>query len=338
MRFRLSLSTVLLMLAATSAQAKVVLNVNEWPGYVSMNKEEFYKYAKSKGIEVELNVVKPDIATEEIMFNNLRSTDKAVDIATPTESFLPSRQGKILKLLAPVDPSKVDGYNNVPAQLRNSEFHISGGKHYGIVFMAGYYGLYYNSNVVKSAPTSWEILWSPEAAKKYSVSKDTYFVNAHIAQWTIDSKNIEHAYDETKMDDAKLRSKLKDLAKNAAHLWEGIGNTPEQLKDLHYTASWGFELPKEWKLARPAPGSPTWIDCLSITEKAAKDPKKLEAFYALASFLVRPETQEVYAQKLRAIPLTGKTDASAFDKKFYWHPLSDRAGNFMMNAWEAAKK
>lgn len=318
------------------AQDKVVLRINEWPSYVSMHKEAFEAYAKSKGMNVTLEVIKPDISDEQVIFDNVRTGN--VDVLTPTESFIHARQKKLLKLLAPVDVSKVVGYNNVPESLRNSPFHMEGGKHYGIVFMAGYYGLYYNTKTAKE-PKSWDVLFAPENKGKFSVSRDTYFVNAHIAQWSIDSTNIEAAYSADKMDAEKLSAKLKTLAGNAHHLWDGIGNKPESLSKLSYTASWGFELGPDWKLAFPAPGSPMWIDVLSITEAAAKDPKKLEAFYHLASFAVQADTQKVFAEKLRALPISskdGKLDLAKFDPRFFWRPLDDRTGNLLKKIWSEA--
>ncbi len=318
------------------AFAEVVLRVNEWPGYLSMQADAFHAYAKSKGLDVKLEVVKPDISDEQVIFENVRAGK--VDVLTPTESFLHARQKKLLNLLAPIDVSKVVGYDKVPSSLRTSPFHSEGGKPYGVVFMAGYYGLYYKHAKVKE-PKSWDVLWSDEAKGKYSVSKDTYFVNGHVAQWTIDGKNVEVAYDAGKIDKAKLAPKLKALASNAAHLWEGIGNSPEQLKNIDYTASWGFELGPDWKLAFPEPGSSMWVDVVSITKEAAKDPKKLEAFYALASFAVQPSVQKVFGEKLRALPLTsdsGAVDAKKFDARFFWRPLDDRTGNLLQILWKDA--
>jgi spermidine/putrescine-binding protein len=202
-----------------------------------MHKSAFEAFAKSKGMSIELQVVKPDITDDKVIFENVRQGK--VDVLTPTESFFFTRGKKLLNLVAEVDPAKVPGYEAIPSTLRNSEFHINEGKHYGIVFMAGYYGLYYNSKKV-SAPNQWDFLWSSEAKGKYSVSKDTYFVNAYISQWALDKKGIENAYDSSKFDKKKLGTKMLELAQNAHHLWEGEGNTKEQLDGITYTASWGF--------------------------------------------------------------------------------------------------
>ncbi|WP_141732250.1 ABC transporter substrate-binding protein [Oligoflexus tunisiensis] len=329
---------------------KVQLRINEWPTYVSMHKKEFEAFAKKKGLDVELIVVKPDISDEQVLFENLRKEE--IDVITPTESFIHARQGKLMNLIAPIDESKVEGYEVIPESLRKSKFHHDDkGKSYGVVFMAGLYGLYYNSEKVKTPPTSWDVLWSDAAKGKYSVSADTYFVNGHISQWTLDGQNIENAYDVDKMNKAKLQSKLDHLAKEAAHLWKGVGNTPDQLKNLNYTASWGFELPSNWRLAHPKPGSPMWVDVLSISKKAAANPKKLQAYYLLASFTNTKEAQHLFMQRLRAFPLNAQAkslmkpdeiatyrpgDNSLFDARFFWRPLTDRTGNTLMEMWKAA--
>lgn len=335
--FLLALGTAM----TAAAETKVTLNIVEWPGYLSMHNEGFVAFAKSRGYDVTIRVVKPDISDEDNLFNTLRS-NPTVDIVTPTESFLHSRGQKLLKLLNPVDPKKVENYARVPKMLRTSVFHRDrNGTDYGIVFMAGYYGLYYNTKFVSRAPDSWAVLWAPENRGKYSLSRDTYFVNAHIAQWTLDPAKPERAYDANLIDEQALGQKLTQLAKGASHLWEGEGNTPEQLKNLHYTASWGFELGPEWQLARPRPGSPMWIDVLSITEQAAHNPAKLAVFYLLATYVLQPEIQARFAQTLRSQPLTvaaGQVDPGLFNSRFYWHPLTERTANLLKNLWKTAQK
>ncbi len=326
------------LLTVNIANAKTVLRLNEWPGYVSMQKNEIIAYAKSKGMDIDFEIIKPDISDENSTFDNLRSGK--VDILTPTESFIQSRSGKILKLLAPVDSSKVAGYSAIPDSLRSSKFHQDKSNAYGVVFMAGYYGLYYNTKKVKEAPKSWDVLWSDAAKAKYSVSKDTYFVNAHIAQWVLDPKNPTNAYDASKMDPVALKAKLSTLAKNAKHLWTGIGNTPAQLNELDYTASWGFDVNDDWKLAIPAPGSPMWVDVLSISAEAAKDENKLKAYYLIAEFLVSKNAQKVFKEKLRAIPLVAESpvDLNLFNADFFWRPLDERTSNLLLNTWNEAQK
>lgn len=316
----------------------VVLRLNEWPGYVSMHKAEFEAFAKAKGVEVSIEVVKPDITDDLVIAETLRKG--GVDVLTPTEAFMHSHDDELIKLLAPVDPAKVPGYERVSESLRNSSYHRSGDKHYGIVFMAGYYGLYFNTAHIKDPPKNWDLLWKPEMKKKYSVSKETYFVNTYVASWVMDGKNIEHAYDIMKLNKDKMAKKVRELAVNAHHLWVGIGNTPEELKTIDYTASWGFELGPEWQLAFPGPGSSMWVDALSITTAAAKDPDKLKAYYLLASFLVQPESQEMFRKTLRALPLTvsGPMDLPQFDSRFFWRPMDTATSNGLLAMWEAAIK
>jgi len=349
----ITLALCLMGTTAFAANTQVTLVVNEWTGYLSMHSKAIKDHCSKKGMDIDILVGGPDISDEENLFNSLRAGVSVkgkdgklpVDIATPTESFLKSREGKILKLLAPVDTSKIEGYDKlIPAELRNSVSHIQDGKHYGVVFMAGYYGMYYNSAKVKKAPTSWDFLWSDAAKGKYSVSKDTYFVNGHIAQWAIDAsaKNVKNAYDIDKMDRDKLGQKLEALAQNAKHLWVGIGNSPEQIKDLEYTVSWGFDLGPEWKLALPAPGSSTWVDVLTLTNEAAKDANKLKAFECVSEFAITPKAQEIFKEKLRAVPISKDGGLSAaevkkyFNSDFFWKPLEDRTGNALKGLWDRA--
>jgi spermidine/putrescine transport system substrate-binding protein len=50
----------------------VPLNVLEWEGYISPLKEDFTAYAKSKDMDVDLNIIEPYITDPALIFNKMR--------------------------------------------------------------------------------------------------------------------------------------------------------------------------------------------------------------------------------------------------------------------------
>lgn len=207
----------------------------EWAGYVSFLKKDFEEYALKKKMKVEIEIVKPDITDENQLFGTIRETKKKVDICTPSCSFYRARREKLMKLLSPLDTSEVANYSKIPATLRNSKlFRDDEGRVYGIVFLAGPYGLAYNADKVRKVPDSWDILWSDESAGKYSVNEETAFVNGYISIWVERPEYPTVVYDIddlSKTNGTNLQKRLDRLASGASHFWNGFGNTPEQLKN-----------------------------------------------------------------------------------------------------------
>ena len=158
------------------------------------------------------------------------------------------------------------------------------------MFLAGPYGLAYNADKVKTAPDSWEILWSDEARNTYSVNAETAFVNVYISAWVEQPVDPTIVYDIDRVNTVTLQQRLDRLADGAKHFWSGFGNTPEQLETLHYTATWGFGISaankagQHWKLANPKEGVSIWVDGISLTKQASEIRKKSKHFMSSPTF------------------------------------------------------
>ena len=78
-----------------------------------------------------------------------------------------------------------------------------------------------------------------------------------------------------------------------------------------------------------------WVDVLAITKEASKDPKKMEAYYLLAGYLTGPDSQDMFRQQLRALPLTvaGEMDLPVFDSRFFWRPMDNKTSDGLLALW-----
>src|SRR3954467_12490450 len=63
--------------------------------------------------------------------------------------------------VAEVNPPLSPEYSNVLEPLQSPAHNTVDGKHYGVPYMYGPNFLMYNSDVVKPAPTSWDVTWEP---------------------------------------------------------------------------------------------------------------------------------------------------------------------------------
>src|SRR6185437_6395226 len=68
-----------------------------------------------------------------------------------------------------VDPSKIPDFKNFGKAFQSPPNNTVGGKHYGISLQWGPNTLLYNTKLVKPAPTSWSVIYSPKYKGKVTV-------------------------------------------------------------------------------------------------------------------------------------------------------------------------
>ncbi len=347
----------LAILSPEKARAVTELKIMEWEGYFSFLKEDFEKYAKDLGKDYKLTVVQPSITDADQLFQTIRAQD--VDVCTPSSSFFKGNHGKLFKVLQPVDAAKVANFGNLPAAIQKAQFsRDEQGKLYGIPFLAGPYGLAYNTDRVKVAPTSWEVLWKPENVGKYSVNKETADVNVYVAAM-VDGTPASKVWDYDTIDTNKVQKRLDSLAKNAGYIWGGHGTPLDEMKKLDYVTTWLFDVMaankagQHWKVAKPKERESIWLDSLALTVKAGKDPAKTEAFYLLANYALSTEVQLKFLRVNGSVPLNKEVakkataqeieefhvgDESYFNEDLIWKPLSDRTSGAYTKMWNDALK
>ena len=138
------------------------LNIVDWEGYTD---KSFVKpFEQQTGCKVN------DVfaGTSDEMFTKFQSGGGGqYDLA----SFSGDASLRAIKSgsVAPVDISKLTNFNDLAPQLQSPPFNTVDGKHYGISFMWGANVLIYNKDKIKTAPTSWSVLYSPQYKGKITV-------------------------------------------------------------------------------------------------------------------------------------------------------------------------
>jgi len=277
---QLSLFGLLVNFSPLSFSESLTLNIHCWEGYAKPYTDGFKALMKEKhGIDVNLNIT--NVSDPDEFWQLARG--KQVDLISPAHNIPKSEKWPFIKrnVAAPVDLNNVPNYQYLLPFLKNNPFVTEAGQVFGVPYTMGPYGLAYNADKV-SAPSSWSVLWSPDAQGKYSISKDYADANIYISALVLGA-SYDELYQSSKLwkkvGRDELQSKLTQLATNAHSLWEGTAN-PDEFAKLDYATSWGYAVAAanknglNWKMARPSEGSTMWVDHWVITHAVAADSKK----------------------------------------------------------------
>ncbi len=352
---RLIFAAIIFLTPNLNAQNnQITLNVLEWEGYISPFAEEFSKYAKQKGVDAKLNILKPYITNIEHIFEAVRFTE--ADIVTPTHNYYKMGNGRLMRALVPIDTSRLSNYQSITNSLKKASYDKSDGKTYSVPLLGGSYGLGYNSEKVKE-PTSWDVLWSSLNKGKISITNDQFEANLYLAM-LMSGYPAEGFYDidSVKFDEVKVQKRLDALVANCGSFWGGVPDKNE-MKSLNYVTDYWFGIAfanqdgQKWKLASPKEGQTVWLDTMALSWHLKRSPEKLEAAYLLLDFMISPEIQkkifEMYgsiAVNTQALKLLDEESAKAskigdesfFKEEWFWKPLTDRTRETYKRMWDNA--
>ena len=193
-------------------------------------------------------------------------------------------------LLEPLDLSMLPNAVDV-----DPKFFIEGR---GIGFFTGINSIVYNTELVKTPPTSWKALWDPQYARKIAIPPATHGSSFRLAVMAAmlnggDQYNMEPAWDA-----------LKQLKANVAYMETNTAVLAELLKNGEI--SMAFRLPYYFKeyIAKGYPigvavnlqeGVFASIACAAI---ARNHPDKKELAYAFVNECLSPDAQARMAETL----------------------------------------
>jgi spermidine/putrescine transport system substrate-binding protein len=325
------------------------LNVIEWEGYISSFEDDFSRYAKSKGLDIKLNVIRPFIGNTDDVFQAIRS--KKADVATPSNSYYKMNENKIIKTLQPIDFTKLSNYSKILPSLRAADYDEVSGKKYSVPLLGGSYGLASNNTDVKG----WADMWAPENKNKFSISTDCFECNIYNTMMVLGyGPDVFYGKKGTSYDKEKVQKKLNELVANTNTFWGAIGDV-NQLSSLNLASSYGFSIAEaqakgmHWKMIIPAEGQTLWLDTLAIGKHVKG--KKLEAAYVLIDFLISEENQKKMLEKFGTVIVNGETiklldtqfardhyvgDESYFKADYLWRPLGTRTRGSYKDMWNKA--
>ncbi len=279
-RYFFVLAIPMILLSDILLAQTVELNIHCWDGYSRPYVEGFKALVKKKhNIDVVLNITNVSDPDE---FWQLARAER-VDLISPAHNIPKSIKWPFIKheVAIPVDLKNIPNYKYVIPFLQKNAFVTKKGVVYGVPYTMGPYGLAYNADKVEE-PTSWKILWKPEAKGKYTISRDYPDANIFTSALMLGARYVD-LYDSNKLfshlGEEKLQSALLILAENAYSLWTGTAD-PDEFDQLHYAATWGYAVAvankkgQNWKMARPEEGTTMWVDHWVMTYALAKSPLK----------------------------------------------------------------
>ena len=354
---RLLFVLMIFMVIAVEARAEE-LRILCWEGYaIPEFTGEFETFIKNK-YGMDLKVTVKNVSDPQEFFDGIRT--KKIDIISPANNIPKSKKWKFIEgqFVLPIDFKNIPNYKELIPDLQHADYISKDGAVYGVPYIYGPYGLAYNTGIVKEEPTSWNVLWDPQYAGKYSLSSDYHEANIYITALAMGLKKDE-IFNYEKLNTSEFKSRLKMLAKNAKSFWVGV-DSADVLQGLAMATAWGFAIPELkkrgeiWKMADLKEGATGWGDNWMIGYTLKDNPKMKKIAEEWLNFAISPEIQLKAARNLSCFPvnmgvkaLVSAEEASALhlddpsyfkEKLILWQVLGEREQNIFKNIWEEAKK
>ncbi len=332
------------------------LRITCWAGYAKPFVEDFQKLVKEKHkVDVQVQISNPTDQDEFYMAAKEGTADlisPPMDLAK-NPRFYCFQKGDFL--LSEVDTAKVPNMRHILPFFQEDSSLIYEGKRYGVPYNCGPYGLAYNTEKVKEAPTSWNVLWDPQYADKYTINNNFPKCNIWITALAL-GYSYDQIFDINKLDREKVQAKLDVLAKNAKSLWDGAAN-PDEFPELDLATTWGFAAQQanlkggKWLLASPKEGTTAWIDYWCITRAAKGKVKDLCEEWI--NFQLSPAQQAQVVKMQGVSPIVDNVgslvtaqevemfhvgDNDYFKTLALWRVLSEETQKAFDEMWETAKK
>lgn len=256
----------------------------------------------------------------------------------------------------PVNVSLVPNYKTIFPDLKDQPYNTFEGVHYGIPHGRGANLLMWNSDNVKPAPTSWDVMFDPAVAAKYKGKISQYDDSMSIAEAAVYLKfhqpdlEIENPYELNEEQFEAAVNLLKEQQPNVGEYW---GEAAKQIQafgsgDNELGTTWQYQYFALLEEGVPVAASPAsegflpkegatgWSDTWMISSSA----KHPNCMYEWMNYIVSPKANaevaeyfgEAPAQSLACDETANKNfcteyhaDNPAFWKRvYYWEtPLAD---------------
>ncbi len=303
-----------------NAQGEGALNIVDWEGYTDPSFVD--QFEKDTGCKVNDTYA----GSSDEMYTKFRSGGGGqYDLVSPSgdASLRLSKSGAV----APLDTSKLTNFDDIAPQLQSPDFNTVDGTHYGLSFMWGANVLIYNADKVKTAPTSWAVLYDPANKGKITVPNNPIQIADPALQFF--GKDDPYALDQATLD--KVTAKLKQQKPLVKKYWVLATDFEDLFKSGDSTMGAGWPLmTNDLKKAGmnvkeviPKEGVTGWSDSWMISKKA----KHPICAYKYMNYVTSPEVQAKVADVTGYSPANQKTcevvgqqrcdDLHITDKNYY---------------------
>jgi putative spermidine/putrescine transport system substrate-binding protein len=214
-----------------------------------------------------------------------------------------------------VDPVNVDlvpNYKTIFSDLKNQPYNTFDGVHYGIPHGRGANLLMWNTNDVKPAPTSWNVMFDPQVAAKYKGKISAYDDPIYIADAAVYLKahqpelGIENPYE---LNGEQFEAAVELLKEQRANVGEYWSDAAKQISafaggDDQVGTTWQYQYFELKNAGKPVAASPAsqgflpkegatgWSDTWMISSEA----KHPNCMYMWMNWIVSPKVNAEVAE------------------------------------------
>jgi len=232
----------------------------------------------------------------------------------------------------PVNVSLVPNYKTIFSDLKDQPYNTFDGVHYGIPHGRGANLLMWNTDDVKPAPTSWDVILDPKKAAKYKGKISAYDDPIYIADAAVYLKahqphlGIENPYE---LNEEQFNAAVELMKKQRPNVGEYWSEAAKQIAafangDVQVGTTWQyqyFELTGEGKPVAASPasqgfvpseGATGWSDTWMISSQA----KHPNCMYMWMDWIVSPKINAEVAQFFGEAPAQSLACEHTEEEKF----------------------
>ncbi len=244
-----------------------------------------------------------------------------------------------------VDPVNVDlvpNYETIFDDLKDQPYNTFDGVHYGIPHGRGANLLMWNSDDVKPAPTSWDVVLDPEKAAKYKGQISAYDDPIYIADAAVYLKahqpdlGIENPYELNDEQFEAAVNLLKEQRPNVGEYWSDLTKQIASFADGDSTVgtTWQYQYFALQEEGNPVAASPAsqgflpsegatgWSDTWMISSEA----KHPNCMYRWMDWIVSPKVNAEVAEVFGEAPSQSLACEHTADKEFCTKYHADNPG------------
>lgn len=265
--------------------AAKTLEIAAWGGEIPPSLIK--KFEKETGIKVFLTTFE---SNENLIIKLKSSKNHNYDLITPSGYYV-HRLAKF-DMLQPINTKKIPQLNEI-----NPLFISSQSKQlFGIPFIWGATGIFYNDQYITNPPQHWKDLWNPKYKNQLLLLDDTREVfsmsllSLNHSPNSLDPKEIERAYQAL----IKLAPNIKIFASDAVprivsdeDAWIGMAWNGDIFRIRNENSHIHFVYPKE--------GFVIWDECFAIPKNATH----IQEAYAFINFMLNAENAATITKEMK---------------------------------------
>jgi putative spermidine/putrescine transport system substrate-binding protein len=268
-----------------TSKGEGAVDIVAWPGYIERgetdkNYDWVTDFEKKTGCKV--NVKTANTSDEMVALMNEGGFDLVT--ASGDASLRLIAGGRVQE----VNPRLIPSYKNIDPRLQKAPWHFVNGKHFGVPYQWGYNVLAYNTNVFKTPPKSWEVVFKEMQLPDGKSNKgrvqafDGPIYIADAALFLMYSKpdlGIKNPYELNEDQYKEALQLLREQRKLVGRYWHDAMVQIEDFKNEGVVASssWGFQVnllqgeTKPIASVVPQEGATGWADT-TMMHVTAKHP------------------------------------------------------------------